>query len=256
MVNFAYKDKARLEKDKLEANKAKISDKGVEFYCPNHSCNAKLTIRSLGDDAYFAAKKTAPHVCGCPYKSINGNYHKYDEKMFDFDILINDLCAQSLTSNHTSTQHPTSHSKTSSSSEGAIKTLRLLHSMCKDKNIDDTYNNQVIGRMLLDDRSITKYHNRGIWNNKIVECISERYNLDKKEIWLSAPITTSTYKIILIFNDKNLYEKIKNRIWKNSPTHNFQNVGMVVAGNWSKYLDKINNHFKTEITSEKQIILL
>lgn len=255
MVNFAYKDKARLEKDKLEANKAKISDKGVEFYCPNHSCNAKLTIRSLGDDAYFAAKKTAPHVCGCPYKSINGNYHKYDEKMFDFDILINDLCAQSLTSNHTSTQHPTSHSKTSSSSEGAIRTLRLLHSMCKDKNIDDTYNNQVIGRMLLDDRSITKYHNRGIWNNKIVECISERYNLDKKEIWLSAPITTSTYKIILIFNDKNLYEKIKNRIWKNSPTHNFQNVGMVVAGNWSKYLDKIN-HFKTEITSEKQIILL
>ena len=85
--------------------------------------------------------------------------------------------------------------------------------------------------------------------------LSVSLNVNAKKI-IANDLDKNIYNILrLIQDDKNLYEKIKNRIWKNSPTHNFQNVGMVVAGNWSKYLDKIN-HFKTEITSEKQIILL
>lgn len=252
MVDFAYKNHART--DKLEAKLATVRDRGSSFYCPNSNCTAELTIRNLGDDAYFAAKPSKPHRDGCPYATVSNNYHIYNEAQFDFDNFINNLCK--LTGNNSSTSHsvPSNISNSPSTSIGAIQTLKLLYSMCKDKNIDDIYNSNCIGEILLDDRSLSKYHRKGIWNNKIVECQSNKYDTSAKEIWLKISNQTITYQIILTFESEELYKKERQRIWDNSITGNFQNVRTVIAGYWSQY-DNKRNHFATKIASSKQIFI-
>lgn len=248
MAGFAYRDAAR--SNRLDANNATNHDKGKNFFCPNKNCTAILTIRSLGNNPYFSAKKTTPHINGCTYATFGNNYHEYNEKLFNFNDLIDGLCTQSKVSSSAS-KHSSTKSPSASSSQGEIRTLKLFCAMCKDKKIDDTYNGMAIGIMLLDDRSISKYHSKGVFSKKVIECESIRYDDNNKEIWLSI----SHYKIILVFNDDNIYKKIRNVIWNNSPSGDFKNVQVAIAGDWSKYKNK-SNHFQTTIISEKQIILL
>lgn len=255
MVDFAYRTASRTISDKLEAKLATVSDKGIPFFCPNKNCNAALTIRNIGDDAYFAAKPSKAHINGCSYATASNNYHIYNEAQFDFNKFINNLCK--LTGSNSSIIHstPSNISNSPSTSIGAIQTLRLLYSMCKDKNIDDTYNGNTIGSMLLDNRSLSKYFSQGVWGNKIIKCKSKSYDNNNKEIWLKVSDGTQTYQIILTFEYDELYKKERQRIWVNSITANFQNVDMVIAGYWSTYNNK-KNHFTTKITSSKQIFIL
>ena len=253
MVAYAYKDSNRM--NKLEAKNAKHSDKGATFYCPNPDCDAELTICNLGEHAYFSAKPSKPHITYCEHASNINNYHRYGEASFNFEKMLTALLTPTSDNPPPKESQPNITSKSNqTSSSGSIKTLRLLYILCKNKQINDEYNGNIIGRMLLDNRSQPIFFKKGVFGNAVIECISWKYDEANHEIWLR--LKNQSYTFILKFEQANLYQNIKQLIQKHAPaTYGFKDVQLVIAGTWSKYQNKFN-HFETTITSSKQIIAI
>ena len=251
MVAYAYRDSSRT--DTLQAKDAKHSDKSATFYCPNPDCDAELTICNLGEHAYFSAKPSKPHITYCEHASHANNYHRYDEASFDFEKMLAGLLIPTLGNPPTTqSQSNTARKSSQTTSFSSIRTLRMLYILCKNKQINDEYNGNIIGRMLLDNRSQPIFFKKGVFGNAVIECISWKYDETKHEIW--ARLQNQSYTFALKFEHTDLYQNIKQLIQKHAPaTYGFKNVQLVIAGTWFKYQNKFN-HFETIIASKKQII--
>lgn len=246
MTKYAFRDKER--KEKILALEATIKDKGIRHYCPNHSCDAHMTIRNIGDDAFFSSTKTKPHIDNCDY-SASKSKHKYDEESFDFNAFLTNLTKTS----HSSKTSPVKESddKTKEQTISPIKKLKTFYWIMHGMSIDSKYNGQTIGKMLLDERSIEKYHSKGIFGNKVIECKSYCYHRDQKEIISKVGF----YTLVLKFQNEQLYDDIVNRIYTNAPQDKFSGLLILIAGNWSKISNQFNC-FETTIFSKKQVAIL
>lgn len=254
MADYVFRNEDRA--DRLDADKATIADKKVKFYCPNPKCNARLTIRDVGGDAHFGALPTYPHIEGCRFRTSGGNYHKYEEKSFNLENMIDNLFKYSTTTSSSSSQVSSANISNNEKTVGPIRTLKMLYAMCQSKEIGEKYNDFPIEGILVDDRSQHLY-SKGVWGKRLVKCVSVRYDNEAKEILakLCDEDGKKVFDFVLKFDDEKLYKENRDRIYGNSPTGNFQNVNLVVAGEWSKYNSKFN-HFITKILSTRQLLIL
>ena len=246
MSNFAYTDEKR--QNCVYANQASQFDKDKRFYCPNPDCDAYLYICSVDGlkNAYFSAdQKGHGHIEGCFYAKQNSfNPNKYDESVFDFENLINNLMQNNQ--ENSSKTSKTSNKKSDTVKPCSIRTIRQLYDICKSKPVDSYYNNIQIRNMLLDNRSISSY-TKGIWKNKLVEATLKPSFYDKNlhEFYLSV----GEYKLILkLDGNDELFRYIRDTFFHN------QDKLIVIAGYWEK--GDNYNEFKTNIKTKKQIMVL
>ncbi|MDO4441560.1 MAG: hypothetical protein Q4B81_05205 [Moraxella sp.] len=249
MAREAYREKSR--ETKVSAFDITISDKDTFFYCPNKNCNAILKIRDIGGNPYFASEQHHKHTEKCPYRA-GKSYHDYDEDKFNLGNML-DFLMNSAGSHHSYKKSDIDIDKTDNAnkenSKGPIRTLKNFYYMCKDFSIDSTYNGYRIGKMLLDERSLKKYHSKGIFGKKVVECQSLSY--DRNEQTITSKV--GDYTIILKFQNLKLYTDTVTRIYNNAPPNKFSGLQILVAGDWAR-TDKFN-YFATTIFSKKQIAI-
>lgn len=249
MAREAYREETR--ETRIFATDIMVNDKDTFFYCPNKNCNAILKIRDIGGNPYFASERQHKHIENCHYRA-GKSYHDYDEDKFNLDNMFDFLM------NSANNQHPYKKSDihgdkkdnaNTENNKGPIRTLKNFYYMCKDYSIDSTYNGYCIGKMLLDERSLEKYHSKGIFGKKLVECKSLSY--DRNEQTIKSKV--GNYTIILKFQDQKLYADTVTRIYNNAPLNKFSGLRILVAGDWIK-TDKFN-HFETIIFAKKQIAI-
>lgn len=196
--------------------------------------------------AYFSADlKGHGHVKGCDYAKPNSfNPNKYDESVFDFGNLINNLMQDNQKTNSKTSK--TNNKKVGPVKQHSIRTIRQLYDMCKSKPVDSYYNNIQIKDMLIDDRSLSSY-TKGIKGNKLVEAILKTKFYDKNlhVFYLSV----GEYELILKIDDNDkLFKYIRNVFYNN------RDKRIVIAGHWEK--GNNYNEFKTNIRTKKQILVL
>ncbi|QIA88528.1 hypothetical protein [Lactobacillus johnsonii] len=253
MTNYAFKNKDRNGQlsGKIYADQAQIKDINQYYYCPNSLCSAHLFPCSINGSkkAYFAATHDDHrHIPNCPYgHNIDFDEDKYDEQAFNYDSALDHLMADSTKTNtsvgqysknnditvshHTTTVHP-------------LRTIRQIYMMCKSMDIHDTYNSVKIWRMLVDNRSVDIY-NLGIFGKRLIETTVPQYcyNPIEQEIYLEL----NPYNITLKFDDFDLYDFMKNRIYENSDKL------IIVAGDWQNVAEY---KVKTKIKSKRQVMVL
>lgn len=247
MSGYAYRDEER--KNIIYASSALEEDRGKMFFCPNIECGAHLYLCAVDGStkAYFrSTKQQYQHTDNCPYKSGASNFREelFDEKSFVFNNAIINLF------NCVNAQGNSKNSNSSGSVEiHPPRTLRQIYSMCKSHKVSDVYGDKEIGDMLLDDRSIYRYH-KGCFGYKIIEAHANKrlYDKDKKLIFLSAPCNCCKYTFVLKFCDEKLFNMIKNELYSNKE-HTF-----AIAGNWKKF--GIFNYFISDIISRRQVLII
>jgi hypothetical protein len=114
-------------------------------------------------------------------------------------------------------------------------------------DIADSYNGKEIWKMLLDDRSIHRYP-RGVFGKRIIEgkrCEKYFYDPKSMEILLTAPVSKKEYIFALRFNNRELWQELKNHLYNNP------DCVVVVAGDWEK--SGISNRFRSAVSNKKQI---
>lgn len=249
MAKYAYRDFQR--KNVIYSNQAVIEDRNKEFYCPNPKCNAKLYICAIdgSKSAYFRATKSEyKHITNCPFRSSNSEFdeNKFDELKFVFENAIDNLLCI--------TESQKKKVSTGVHNNGEIKahpprTIKQIYSMCKSMPVNSKYGDKEIGEMLLDDRSEYRYP-KGCFGNRVIEAKAKKklYDDDKKQIYLSAPMSSQKYTFIMEFNDLDTYKFIRSEIYNN------RDKIFIVAGNW-----KTSNHYNSFITTvygKKQIAII
>lgn len=249
MVSFAYRDKER--RQRINANQA-IQDKiKKRYYCPNPACDAEMYVceRKGVKNPYFGARKGhKSHVANCLFMNSKNKFKpaKYDEDAFSFDDAIGKLLAKKVAGKN-------NKGNTKNHGDGPPqvlppRTLRQIYYMCKTFSIYDTYAGMHIYDMILDDRSISA-NDGDFTGNRIIECNGEQgyiYFDDCNEIRLKAPFERKNNKIILKFNDIDLYEDVKSVIYNN------REKIIVVAGNWEQKDEKT---LQTNVSSKEQIYI-
>lgn len=247
MSNIACKDENRSTIIYAEIAKEKNVD--AEYYCPNKECDARLKICSIDGlmRPHFRADREHKHIENCPYGSnivSNTDYYKYNQEKFDFNNAIENMLHINNQRNNNGYIENDEINNNSDNSK-PISTIKQIYAMCKNTNVRDKYVNIEIYKMLVDNRSMFFYIN-GIFGNKIVECKVRGeyfYCKEKQEIYLHV----KNYKLVLHFNDNELFNSIKRTIWNN------KSKTIIVAGNWKKIQNDnvINCH--TTIVTRKQI---
>lgn len=249
MSNYVFKDKNRTIK--LFAKDAIRENKDTRFYCPNPNCDAHMYICNVEgvSSAYFSANhKNYPHEDKCPFKALNRfKSDDYDEILFNFESALEALACSTkkdIRGLETTSEHGTGDSR-----RKPLRTIRQIYDMCKSFDINDTYNEIKIGKMIVDDRSSYMYP-KGVFGYKLIEGKVKGYfyNSQKLEIKILAPITSEKYSFILRFRDEKLFKEIEKAIFEN------REKMIVVSGNW-KSTDKYN-YFFTDIISKKQIAII
>ena len=251
MSMYAYKDSARTQE--LTAKKAQEQDKGTRFYCPNPLCDAHLFIANLNGlkSPYFTANRNGhQHIddCDCQKASKNFNPNNFREEGF---ILENAISALMQVGQESATT--IALQKSFSKSPGAPTlphTISQLYWMSKSYSCEDTYNNTLIGTILLDKRSFYMYP-KGVFGWHLIEayCKPRYFNTDGSgKIFLELSHNEITYNFILNFDNNILFRSIERKLRNN------RNRKIIVAGKWDK-ADKYNS-FSTLITSKKQITVI
>lgn len=248
MAMYVYKDSARTEK--LIARNAQKEDKSIRFYCLNPNCDAHMYIWNYDGDSgsYFQASKSHGHIEGCFFHASNEfKPNKFNEKEFQFVNLLSDLMKPSK--EQTKKELPGEHSN-GKASPNPPHTLSQIYSMCKSYDCNDSYNGNVIGQMLVDNRSIYMYP-KGVFGWRLIEakCKSPYfYDKVKKEITLISSTNGNEYEFILKFNDEKFFKEIESYIYPN------REHLLVVSGEW-KTSGKFNA-FVTNFTSKRQLSVL
>ncbi len=250
MSYYACKDQEK--KHSLSADDASRLSRDIAYYCP-YCDDARLYLCSRNGmkKPYFAATRAnARHSEKCFYSNSQNhiNLEQYSESSFNFEELCSSFLApdKRVKNEHTNNS---GHEPTASGgdSEKNIKTLRQLYLLCKAKSVQDTYNGQKIGYMLLDSRSL--YMNpKGVFGNRVIEAIvpSYFYNDEKKELYFELK-DDNKYKFIFKFSDEVLYKKQRDTLYNN------QDLTFVILGEWNK--TTVFNQFISEAISQKQIYL-
>lgn len=248
MAMYVYKDKGRTKE--LYAKDALKEDKDKRYYCPNPNCDAHMYLCGVDgvSSAYFSAtRKAYPHRKGCGFEASNNfNSHRFDENVFDFE---NVLEAMRIPSKSVLKKRSPNPHKTGESDLKPLRTTRQIYDMCKSYPCSHSYNNLVIGQMLLDDRSEYMYP-KGVFGNRVIESKVKSgafYDSTKMELRLVAP-SSQKYEFILQFVDRALFDTIKNSLYSN------RDKLIVLSGLWEQ--SGTFNVFCTEIVSKKQIVVI
>lgn len=248
MAMYVYKDKGRTKE--LYAKDALKEDKNKRYYCPNPNCDAHMYVCGVEgvSSAYFSATRNEhPHCKGCDFAASNNfNSDKFDESAFDFE---NVLEAMRIPSKSVLKKKSPNPHKTGASDPKPLRTTRQIYDMCKSYPCSHSYNNLVIGQMLLDDRSEYMYP-KGVFGNRVIESKVKSgafYDSMKMEICLVAP-SSQKYKFILQFIDRSLFNTLKKSLFNN------RDKLIVVSGHWER--SGTFNVFCTEIVSKKQIVVI
>ena len=200
----------------IYAEIAKEENVDTEYYCPNKECNARLKICSIDGlmRPHFRADREHKHIENCPYGSnivSNTDYYKYNQEKFDFDRAIENMFhINNQRNNNGNIENDEINNNPDNSKP--ISTIKQIYAMCKNTNVMDKYANIEICKMLVDNRSMFFYIN-GIFGNKIVECKvrGRYYSKEKQEVYLYI----ENYKLVLHFNDYELFDSIIHTIWNN-----------------------------------------
>lgn len=249
MAKYAFRDEQR--KEIIYSNEAVKEDRNTAFYCPNTDCNAQLYICAIDGSkaAYFRATKPQhPHIPNCLYgtRSIEFDENQFDESRFDYDKAMESLFG--LTDTAIASNKSGEHS-IGEPQKHPPRTIRQMYSMCKSLPVKSKYGNKEIGEMLLDDRSEYRYP-KGCFGNRIIEATVKKrfYDSEKKQIYLTAPVTSKKYSFVLDFSDNDTYKFIRNEIFNNSDKI------IIVGGKW-KPTDKYN-YFISSVNGRKQVAII
>lgn len=232
------------------ARDAGKEDKNLMFYCPNQNCGAELHICNLEgvSSSYFRAGKLKGHCKGCDFGSSNDfDSSKYDEKQFKFDSALELLTVESQQQSKKKT--PSEH-KNGEPTPKPPHTILQIYRMCKSLPCKESYNEEVIGQMLLDNRSAYMYP-KGVFGWRLIEgkCkVGSFYDKSKNEIHLIFEADKVKYNFILHFVDNSLFKDLRSKLYNN------RDKLIVVASKWNK--TEIFNVFSAEITSKKQLAII
>ena len=247
MSNIACKEEDR--STIIYAEIAKEENIDTKYYCPNKECDARLKICSRNGlmRPHFRADRKNKHIENCPYGSniiSKTDYYKYNQEKFDFDRAIENMFhINNQRNNNRNVENDEMNNNPDNSKP--ISTIKQIYAMCKNINVRDKYANIEICKMLVDNRSMFFYVN-GIFGNKIVECKVRGgyyYSKEKQEVYLYI----ENYKLVLHFNDYELFDSIIHTIWNN------KSKTIIVAGNWKKIQNDNVITCHTTIVTRKQI---
>ncbi|ODP26015.1 hypothetical protein PTI45_04651 [Paenibacillus nuruki] len=258
MSMYAFKDEER--KIKVLARDAYRENKAVRLYCPNKKCDAHMYIcsREGSSSFYFRASSTYGHIENCRYGVGNGfNPEKFNEATFDFTQALSNLTTTSTP--QTKKLHPGTH-KEGDSTLKPPHTIRQIYDMCTQHHYLDTYNDIVIGKMLLYDESIDLYPNdTDVTGWRLIEatrCKPKFYKPGETNIYLVTSLYKKKYHFVLKFNDGNLYTTMQKEIFGNKDN---KNLKIIVAGEWSHFTTEnrnVENKFTATILSKKQFKIM
>ena len=150
MSKFAFRDKERTQK--VYADSLNIKDNNTRFYCPNPECSARLTLKAnssiAGISPYFSNLPSAPHIenCFCQKKNFSFDDREYEETLFNFEEIVNEYTTNNIIN-----------------IDRRLETMSAVFYMCKTRNINDTYNQIKIWKILVDNRTI--YTPREYWDH-------------------------------------------------------------------------------------------
>lgn len=245
---YVYKDRERTKE--FYAKDALKEDKNTRYYCPNPNCNAHMYLCSVdgASSAYFRpTRKAHPHLKGCEFKSSNSfNPQKFDENAFDFE---NVLEAMRQPSKPVLKNKFPSPPKTGESKTKPLRTIRQIYDMCKSYPCTCSYNNLIIGQMLLDDRSEYMYQ-KGVFGNRVIEAKVKKgnfYDSKKMVLRLVAP-SSQKYEFILQFGDMELFKTARDSLYNN------RDKLIVVSGYWES--SGTFNVFCTKFKCKNQITVI
>lgn len=253
MGDIAFRDIARTIK--IKAEDAANEDLDTFYYCPNDLCNARLYVCSVHGSVkpYFRATlKKYPHCENCSFSNTGSNFSisDYSENNFDFNNAL--ISLMGLEINNQNEQRNRANNNTTTNANGTsrtvLKSLNQIYLMCKSFSPNESYAGIQIKDMLLDGRTSEYYKNR-LEGTFIIEAIkkSRLYDPDKQELYLTAPVRSKEFDIVLYIEDKKLFWDYANMLFNN------HNKVIVLAGNWMR--NNINDPFRSNITSKKQIYL-
>lgn len=233
MSFYAYRDKARTQI--VFATEITIKDINTKFYCKNPNCDAILKFRNessiIGKKPCFFALSSKPHVKNCSFqnKKTPFNKTKYDESLFKFIPLVNEYI------------------------QGDIKiikrrlfTLSQIFFMCKSKNINTTYGDTNVWKILCDNRS-NHIYKKGILGEHLVECKFHKYDIENNSIFFKYPLDDSKknkYNIkISLKNNLDLFLFVRRKVY------NTNDSPIILIGNW--YWE--NGYLTTPFTNKHQV---
>lgn len=246
MSVFAYRNNARTMR--VSAEEALRDDRSKVYYCLQKDCDARLHVVD-GMTPYFAANSSFGHRTGCIYASNRFDSSRYDTKDFDVEYFVSKLLLESGGSDYAESKRgfpkDVGHSTVL-----PIRTLKVLYDICKSYKIDDYINQVSVSSLLLDGRTFLNYP---IENGRfrIVECRTKqdqkiRYDKEKQTIVVREP--NSHNRIILNFNNRDLFWETKDKMYLNS------SCLFVVAGIWEKG-DYDNSH-ACNIVNKRQVLVI
>lgn len=247
MVKYAFKDKARTVK--ILAREALKEDKGREFYCPNHLCDAimRIVIKEGVSASFFRGHG---HLEECVHYTRSNSFkpEKFNEQAFDFKNALMSLTEKGRSQSNKLTAN---NHNNGPAVDKPLRTIRQIYDMCTwYDDCSDTYNGVMVGHMLLNDDS-AKMYSSGVEGLRLIEAkrkLPKFYVPEKMEIHLIAPIQQKKYTFILKFADVKLYKEIKDWIYAN------MNYIFVVAGDWAS--SNSSNDYAAHISTRKQITMI
>ena len=204
---------------------------------------------------YFSASKNHPHILFCPYIAQSSfDPGRYNEKCFDMNEFIEHLFRPNDNYHNVQGDHP-NYQDHEHSSALPIRTVRVLYNMCKDKDIDDSYNSVPIRNIIFDSRCDVVASNLS-GSFRLVECQSRgkkflNYDSNGQTITLFSPVNLGNRRIpfMLKFAEEDLYKNTQNKLFKNMGNHVF-----VVAGKWEKF--SLGEGYVTTIENKRQVIVI
>ena len=253
MEDIAFRDLARTIK--IKAEDAANENLDNFYYCPNDLCNARLYVCSAHGAVppYFRAiLKDYPHCENCSFSNTGSNFKisDYTENNFDFNNAIANIMALEINNQneHRNQTKNNTNANTNGTSKRLLKSLNQIYLMCKSFSPNESFAGIHIKDMLLDGRTKEHYVDK-LGGTFIIEAINKSilYDPNKLELYLTAPIRSKEFDIVLDFEDTKLFWDCENKLFKN------KNKVVVLAGNWTRA--SINDPFRCNITNKKQIYL-
>jgi len=119
-------------------NNNNIKDNNTRFYCPNPECSARLTLKAnssiAGISPYFSNLPSAPHIenCFCQKKNFSFDDREYEETLFNLEEIVNEYTTNNIIN-----------------IDRRLETMSAIFYMCKTRNINDTYNQIKIWKILV-----------------------------------------------------------------------------------------------------------
>lgn len=197
--------------------------------------------------AFFRSSGEPGHIEHCAYGSENSyDPGRTKEEGFYSEDAISNLMQPAGVSKKTYKAANKKHETGAEDKELIPHTVNQIYNMCKAYSHDDTFNGQMIGQILVDERSIFMYP-KGIYGYRLIETKCRAKLYDDSNIYLETPVNNARYQLKLVFKNKYLFREMRSLLYEN------RNHIIVTAGKWER--SEIYNCFMTEFVNKKQIMI-